>query len=62
MQLGGLLVSSNTNAGRQSSLLKKTVFPIVAAVEQRLRGTQLQRVDGIILGSVDVDEFDITVC
>jgi hypothetical protein len=36
--------------------------PIVPAVEQRLKGAQLQRADGIILGSVDVDEFDVTLC
>jgi len=35
---------------------------IVVAVEQRLRGAQLQRADGIILGSVDVDDFDVTLC
>lgn len=35
---------------------------LVAAVAHRLRGAQLQRTDGIILGGVDVDDFDVTLC
>ena len=35
--------------------------PLVASVEQRMRGAVIRRVDGIILGSVDVEEYDETL-
>lgn len=39
-----------------------SVSQLSAAVGLRLRGAQLQRSDGIIVGSVDVDDYDVTLC
>ena len=36
--------------------------PLLRSVEARLRATTIRRVDGIVLGTLDVEDFDETVC
>jgi hypothetical protein len=57
---GGL--SSSAGGGAQGDSARRRVHPLVVAVEGRLRASTIKRVDGIVMGTLDVEEFDETLC
>jgi serine/threonine protein kinase len=47
---------------QRSAQLQLPKHPLQMAVDQRLRSSALRRIDGIALGTVDLEEFDPTLC
>jgi serine/threonine protein kinase len=52
--------SNDQKNGRSST--SSLLHPLVSAVESRMRVAQVRRVDGIVLGSIETEEFDPTLC